>query len=63
MNFGFNEEEEAFRSQVQDFLAQELTDEVQGSIFIDTPARCDFVTKMAQRGWLSMGFPEEYGGT
>ena len=63
MNFKLSEEEEAFRSEVQEFLDQEVTDEVQGSIFIDTPARREFVTKMAQRGWLAMGFPEEYGGT
>lgn len=63
MNFKLSEEEEAFRREVQEFLAAELTDEVRGSIFIDTPARKAFVTKMAERGWLSMGFPEEYGGT
>ena len=63
MNFRLSKEEEAFRREVQEFLAQEVTAEVGGSIFIDTPARREFVTKMAERGWLSMGFPEEYGGT
>jgi alkylation response protein AidB-like acyl-CoA dehydrogenase len=56
-------EERAFQQEVQEFLAQEVTDDVGGSIFIDTPARVDFVTKMAERGWLGMGFPEEYGGS
>ena len=63
MNFRLGQEEEVFRREVQEFLASELTDDVRGSIFIDTPARRAFVTKMAERGWLSMGFPQEYGGT
>ena len=63
MNFGLTKEEEAFRSEVQEFLAEELTDDVAGSIFIDTPERVAFIDKMAERGWLSMGFPEEYGGS
>lgn len=63
MNFGLTKEEETFRQEVQEFLDKEVTDEVRGSIFIDTPARREFVSKMARRGWLSMGFPEEYGGT
>ena len=50
MNFKLSEEEEAFRHEIQEFLAEELTDEVRGSIFIDTPARKEFVTKMAKRG-------------
>lgn len=63
MDFKLTKEEESFRQEVREFIAQELTDEVRGSIFIDTPARRAFVSKMAERGWLSMGFPEEYGGT
>jgi 3-oxocholest-4-en-26-oyl-CoA dehydrogenase alpha subunit len=63
LNFKLTEEEEAFRRDVKEFLAQELSEDVRGSIFIDTPARRAFVSKMAERGWLAMGFPEEYGGT
>jgi len=63
MEFDWSPEEEAFRQEVRGFLAQELSDEVRGSIFIDTPARVAFVGKMAERGWLGMGFPEEYGGS
>jgi alkylation response protein AidB-like acyl-CoA dehydrogenase len=63
MEFDWSPEEEAFRGEVREFLAQELTDEVRGSMFIDTPARIAFVDKMAERGWLGMGFPEEYGGS
>jgi alkylation response protein AidB-like acyl-CoA dehydrogenase len=66
MNFGFTEEEQAFRKEVQEFVGQEMTEEIRSRWLgglLDTPARRDFVTKMAQRGWLTMGFPEEYGGS
>jgi hypothetical protein len=63
MDFDWSPEEESFRQEVREFLNKELTDEVRGSIFIDTPARVAFVDKMAQRGWLGMGFPEKYGGS
>ena len=54
---------QAFREEVREFLRTELTDDVKGSIFIDTPPRVAFVTKMAEKGWLGMGFPEKYGGS
>ncbi|MDX1735568.1 MAG: acyl-CoA dehydrogenase family protein, partial [Halioglobus sp.] len=63
MQLDWTEEEAAFRTQVQDFLARELTDEVRGSMFVNTPARVAFVDKLAAKGWLGMGFPEEYGGS
>jgi alkylation response protein AidB-like acyl-CoA dehydrogenase len=63
MDFDWSPEEQAFRQEIRDFLATELTDDVKGSIFIDTQPRMDFVTKMADRGWLGMGFPEKYGGS
>ena len=63
MDFDWSPAEEAFRKEIQAFLKTELTDDVKGSIFIDTPARMEFVSKMARKGWLGMGFPEEYGGS
>jgi len=66
MNFRFSEEEEAFRKEVQEFIDAEMTDEIRSRWLgglLDTPARRHFVTKMAERGWLAMGFPEQYGGT
>lgn len=63
MDFDWSPEEEAFRGEVRAFLAEHLSDEVRGSIFIDTPARVAFVDAMAERGWLGMGFPAEYGGS
>ncbi len=66
MDFQFSEEEEAFRAEVRAFIAEHMTDEIRSHWLgglLDTPERRDFVTKMADRGWLSMGFPAEYGGT
>ena len=66
MNFSFSQEEEAFRREVREFISQEMTDEVRSNWLgglLDTPARQQFMTKMAERGWLAQGFPEEYGGT
>ena len=66
MDFRFSEEEDAFRKEIQEFIEAEMTDEIRSRWLgglLDTPARQEFVTKMAKRGWLSMGFPKEYGGT
>jgi 3-oxocholest-4-en-26-oyl-CoA dehydrogenase alpha subunit len=62
MDFRLSAEEETFRREVEAFLATELTDEVRGGNLIDTPAREAFVSKMAERGWLARGVPQEYGG-
>ncbi len=63
MDFDWSPEELAFRDEVRDFIEKEATPEVRGSLFIDTPERMAFVDKMAEKGWLGMGFPEEYGGS
>lgn len=66
MNFRFSEEEEAFRQEVAEFIADNMTDTIRSKWLgglLDTEERQEFVTKMSERGWLSMGFPEEYGGT
>jgi len=63
VDFDWSPEEIAFREEVRAFIRREMTDAVKGSIFIDTPARVEFVNKMARLGWLGMGFPEKYGGS
>jgi alkylation response protein AidB-like acyl-CoA dehydrogenase len=63
VDFDWSPQEIAFREEVRDFIRREMTDDVKGSIFIDTPARVEFVTRMARLGWLGMGFPEKYGGS
>src|SRR5947209_6210436 len=63
MNFRPSPELEAFRREVQAFIAENLTPEVQagGQLAANTPAR-EFVKKMGRRGWLSFSWPEAYGG-
>jgi alkylation response protein AidB-like acyl-CoA dehydrogenase len=66
MDFRFSEEEDAFREQVREFVEANMTDTIRSKWLgglLDTPERQEFVTKMSERGWLSMGFPEEYGGS
>jgi alkylation response protein AidB-like acyl-CoA dehydrogenase len=64
MNFRFSEEQEGFRQEVRDFLEEELR---QGTF----EPKCDawlnqhspkFTKKLAQRGWLGLMWPKEYGG-
>ena len=50
MDFDWSPEEIAFREEVREFIAREMTEEVEGSIFIDTPPRIEFVTKMGKLG-------------
>jgi alkylation response protein AidB-like acyl-CoA dehydrogenase len=63
MDFRFSEEEEAFRKEVQEFLAREWTlpdwdpDKAE-----DWQAARDFEKKLVARGWLTMAWPKQYGG-
>ena len=50
MQLDWTTEEEAFRQEVRDFLAQELSDDVKGSMFVNTPARvCTAVMFLTDR--------------
>jgi alkylation response protein AidB-like acyl-CoA dehydrogenase len=67
MDFHFTAEDEAFRGEIRDFLAEQLpTDwerraeeepDVENRQFIRT-----FVRKLAARRWLAMAWPREFGG-
>ena len=59
MELYWSHEEFKFRDEVREFIKQELTEEVKGSMFINTPARVAFVDKMRDRDWLGLGFPEK----
>ena len=64
MDFGFTEEQEAFRQEVRDFLENELK---QGSFEPGCDAWIqgyspDFTKKIAEKGWIGLTWPEEYGG-
>ena len=69
IEFKFTPEEEAFREEIREFLREELPAdhwrlqsdrETEGSQYADASRR--FVKKLAARGWLTMHWPEEYGG-
>lgn len=61
MDFGFTQDEEAFRQEIREFLRQELGLERKER----TPLELfnpDFSRKLAEKGWLGVGWPKEYGG-
>ena len=70
MEFRFNVEEEAFRTEVREFLKAELTPGWQDQFDNDTEFLAEqqsqfarqFNKKLAQRRWLTLPWPEEYGG-
>ena len=68
MNFDLSDEERAFEREVEAFLVEHGTDQVcdrnpeQLSQTVDTPAKRAFMRKLAERGWLGMSWPKEYGG-
>lgn len=72
MNFDFSAAEQAFVAEVREFIAEEATSDdaadvmnpnrESDSILSDTPARKRFNKKMAERGYIGMSWPREYGG-
>jgi len=68
MQFGWSEEEQAYRREVQAFLAEALPDDWE-AISAGGPgsdAQADFsrgfCARLAERGWLTQSWPAEYGG-
>ena len=66
MDFQFSADDDAFRRELQGFLGQELPPSwVGGGIWPeeeDWEFTLQMRRKLAQRGWLTMQWPEEYGG-
>ena len=68
MDFRFGEAEEAFRGELLDFLDSELPDDwdalAQTSPFSEAnfPFTREMSSKLAGKGWLTLAWPEEYGG-
>lgn len=63
MEFGFSDEHRRFRGEVREFARTEVTSE----IFADMERRESehhpgFHAKLAERGWVGMQWPREYGG-
>ena len=65
MEFRFTPEEEAFREELQAFLRAEADDRWVDSVgegFDDWDHVLEMRRKLAEKGWLTMAWPEEYGG-
>ena len=68
MDFKFTDEQEAFRQEIRDFLKENLGDEWRGidpdSYFHDEnwPHIRELTSKLVDKGWLTLAWPEEYGG-
>ena len=72
MNFSFTPEQEAFRSEVREFIEKEFPPERRGmyrdflSMFTGGAEQWNFSREMRRKlgakGWLSMAWPKEYGG-
>ncbi|MCH6560904.1 MAG: acyl-CoA dehydrogenase family protein [Deltaproteobacteria bacterium] len=69
MNFEFSDAEQAFGEEVDKFIEANRSPEVMDRTrenmaqLVDTPERRAFMKKLAERGWLGMSWPKEYGGS
>ncbi len=68
MDFELSDEERAFEAELERFLQDHASPEVmdpqpeQLSQTVDTPPKRAFMRALAERGWLGMSWPSEYGG-
>ena len=66
MNFDFSTEQNEFRSQIREFLAQEVPLAQQEVFGVETEEQYQFgrtiSKKLAERGWLAVGWPKNHGG-
>ena len=66
MNFAFTHEDEEFRRELRELIATELPPEWEGtdadSRTYDLEVERHMRRKLAERGWLTMAWPKEYGG-
>ncbi|PON17722.1 hypothetical protein C2W62_11715 [Candidatus Entotheonella serta] len=67
MDFGFTAENDAFREEVRQFIADNITSEVQEELLQfrlqgPGPLTKELFVKLGQKGWIGMSWPVEYGG-
>ena len=65
MNFSFTKEQKAFREEVRQFLEDERKTgafEVKSNYFYEI-SNAEFSRKLADKGWIGMTWPKEFGGT
>lgn len=66
MDFAFSETENAFREELSTFLDQEVAEWWRHLFHAEErtiPASRELAAKLAERGWLTMSWPPEYGGS
>ena len=62
MDLSFTPEEQAFREEVRAFLGENVPAERTPGKEEDPAATLAFRRKVADKGWLRLGWPEQYGG-
>ncbi len=67
MDFAFSPEQEQLRQEVRDFIAENVTEAVRAEVedAMDEGHGEEYMklrAKIAERGWIGISFPEEYGG-
>ena len=68
MDFEFSDSEKAFAVEVEAFLDEHATPDVADvcrenmAQIVDTPDRRGFMKKLAEKGWIGMSWPREFGG-
>lgn len=68
MEFQFSDEQEALRAEIRAFLRENLTAEVRAendvpSVHVERgPHTAELFRKIADRGWLAVSWPKEWGG-
>ena len=67
MDFDFTKDQKRFRDDLRTFLEEEVPLERQEVFGLDTEEQYQFgravARKLADRGWLAIGWPKEYGGS
>ena len=69
MKLAFTRDEEAFREEVRDFLAEKLTADLRSyaqrmtSVYATKPIAMEWQRILVKQGWAAPSWPVEYGGT
>lgn len=68
MDLSFSKEDEAFRQEVRQFIAENYTDDIRAKSarskhgYIDKEGHVTWQKRLAKKGWLAPNWPTEYGG-
>jgi 3-oxocholest-4-en-26-oyl-CoA dehydrogenase alpha subunit len=67
MDFEFSPEEMSFRAEARAYIKAHckpgvINEDADGTRYVDTPVRREFMRKMAEGGYLGVSWPVEYGG-